>query len=191
MLDLSPRNRFSERDLEYEFLFNCLRNVHDRSLLDVGSGRTGLHLMLIACGYIPTSIDLNPVAEWVEKGDVCSLCYKTSEFDCVTCISALEHVNKPARAAEEMIRVLKPGGSLIISFPYSQYKHVDNVAPPGRFTSIFSQADIDKWFGRLRLSKLQYWRQWTDKYWRSGTVELKARETTQDLAQGISLHFTK
>lgn len=190
-LDLTPRDRFSERDLEYEFLFGCLRDIRGRSILDVGSGRTGLHLMLIACGYIPTSVDTNPVARWVDRGDIQNLQYKSSSFDCVLCVSTLEHTKSPTEGTTEMLRVLKHGGSLVISFPYNQHDHINNVAPSGRLTAVFNQGDIDNWFGGLHLVRRQYWRQWTGKCWRDGEVEIKAHETTQDLSQGISLHFIK
>lgn len=47
--------------------------------------------------------------------DARALGFKDAVFDCVTCLEALEFMPKPTRALEEMIRVLRPGGVLLLS----------------------------------------------------------------------------
>ena len=41
--------------------------------------------------------------------------FRRESFDVVTCLEALEFITEPGRALEEMYRVLKPGGTLLIS----------------------------------------------------------------------------
>ncbi len=52
-----------------------------------------------------------------EQQDCTNLTYKDNTFDVVTSMGMLEHVPKPLRAIDEMVRVLKNNGTLIIVFP--------------------------------------------------------------------------
>ena len=51
------------------------------------------------------------------KGDALDLPYPDGTFDCVIASEILEHVPEDDRAIGELIRVLKPGGSLAITVP--------------------------------------------------------------------------
>lgn len=64
------------------------------------------------------------------RGDARQLPFSDACFDCVTCLEAIEFVPNPRQALREMIRVLVPGGSLMIS------NRVGGEAPlfPGRIT---------------------------------------------------------
>jgi ubiquinone/menaquinone biosynthesis C-methylase UbiE len=53
----------------------------------------------------------------VMKGDINSLPFADEFFDCVICSEVLEHVYQHHEALRELIRVLKPRGSLVISVP--------------------------------------------------------------------------
>jgi ubiquinone/menaquinone biosynthesis C-methylase UbiE len=53
----------------------------------------------------------------VQKMDMASLNYPNESFDLVVCTEVLEHCVEPRMAIEECARVLKPGGSLIVSCP--------------------------------------------------------------------------
>jgi len=44
-------------------------------------------------------------------------------FDTVFCTEVLEHLPDPARCVSEMARVLKPGGQLLLTVPFSQPLH--------------------------------------------------------------------
>jgi len=43
--------------------------------------------------------------------------HPVGSFDMVTCTETLEHLQRPEEALEEMLRVLKPGGQLIVTVP--------------------------------------------------------------------------
>jgi SAM-dependent methyltransferase len=45
--------------------------------------------------------------------------FGTEEVDAVTCISVLEHVSDPPRLMREILRILKPGGVLILTMDIS------------------------------------------------------------------------
>lgn len=50
-------------------------------------------------------------------GDMQSLPLTDSCVDAVTCFEAIEHVENPRRVVEEVVRVLRPGGLLLVSTP--------------------------------------------------------------------------
>lgn len=51
------------------------------------------------------------------KGDALELPYQDGEFDCVIASEILEHLPEDDRAIDELVRVLKPGGSLAVTVP--------------------------------------------------------------------------
>lgn len=50
-------------------------------------------------------------------GSVYSIPFPDDYFDCVTLIEVIEHLERPMAAIQEIRRVLKPGGRVIILFP--------------------------------------------------------------------------
>lgn len=56
-------------------------------------------------------------------GDICNLPIKDNEFDAVLCTEVLEHVYDPITAVKELKRVLRPGGTIIITAPFRSYTH--------------------------------------------------------------------
>jgi ubiquinone/menaquinone biosynthesis C-methylase UbiE len=53
----------------------------------------------------------------VMKSDIKKLPFADEFFDCVICSEVLEHIEQQDEAMRELIRVLKPQGSLVISVP--------------------------------------------------------------------------
>ncbi|HBU69399.1 MAG TPA: hypothetical protein DEE98_03340 [Elusimicrobia bacterium] len=51
------------------------------------------------------------------KGDILNLPFEDGSFDCVLCISILEHIKDLAKASAEIKRILSPGGVLLAGFP--------------------------------------------------------------------------
>lgn len=99
---------------------------HSRGLvLDAGSGR-GAWAGVINRHAMRESVDIMPKAgekvTWV--ADLTNMPQVPSErYDAVVCHQVLEHVPDPAAAAHELNRVLKPGGTLIISVPHLSRQH--------------------------------------------------------------------
>ncbi len=56
-------------------------------------------------------------------GDVHDLPLQNDSVDGIICISLLEHVENPLQAADEIYRVLKPGGYLYLYVPFLYYYH--------------------------------------------------------------------
>jgi SAM-dependent methyltransferase len=58
-------------------------------------------------------------------GDAQNIPVKSNAVDCVKCTELLEHVEHPEKVLGEISRVLKPGGTLILSTPFSFGVHAD------------------------------------------------------------------
>jgi demethylmenaquinone methyltransferase/2-methoxy-6-polyprenyl-1,4-benzoquinol methylase len=92
------------------------------SLLDVAGG-TGYLASCVADRYARAVVaDLSPGMLSVARGrkletveaSALELPFKDGEFDVVLCTDALHHIKQIERALDEMCRVLKPGGNLVI-----------------------------------------------------------------------------
>jgi SAM-dependent methyltransferase len=107
-----------------------LRNVgaaSDARVLDIGTG-TGANLRLLRdIGFCDvTGLDASDDAirfcaekrlGEVRKGDICALPFPDASFDVVFATDVIEHVDDDHLAAQEICRVLKPGGNAIITVP--------------------------------------------------------------------------
>jgi SAM-dependent methyltransferase len=51
--------------------------------------------------------------------DLTDISYPDNTFDYITCISTIEHIRRPRRALEEMVRCVKPGGRVLITTDHS------------------------------------------------------------------------
>jgi len=49
------------------------------------------------------------------QGDAESLPFRDATFDAVTCLEALEFMSRPGAVIDELLRVLKPGGVMLVS----------------------------------------------------------------------------
>lgn len=54
----------------------------------------------------------------IKYADIMELPFEDNTFDKITCVSVIEHVQDDRKALKELIRVLKPGGRLIITTDY-------------------------------------------------------------------------
>jgi len=100
-------------------------------ILEVGGGESGLSAMLFPTAQI-TNIDFNP--DYANSacnqqarvtyicGDATELPFEDGSFDAVTMFDLLEHIPNHQQAVAEAIRVLKPGGYLLISTPNENWR---------------------------------------------------------------------
>src|SRR5918992_747895 len=97
-------------------------------VLEIGCGRGGFsHYLaskgadLVAADFSPAAVDiagrrLEPygAAEPV-VADVQALPFERDSFDLVVSLDTIEHVTYPTRAVAELVRVLRPGGRLVLT----------------------------------------------------------------------------
>ena len=74
-------------------------------------------------------------------GDIWAIDEKDTTFDAILCTEVIEHIPYPVETIHEFARLLKPGGTLILTAPSNCLRHMD----PYFFTSGFS----DRWFEKF------------------------------------------
>lgn len=100
--------------------------------LEVGGGRSGLTRLLYPEAHV-TNLDLDPAfadapcnrqpGVTFVQGDATDLEFADARFDLVTMFDLLEHVPDDRRAVDEALRVLKPGGALLVSTPHTSWRY--------------------------------------------------------------------
>lgn len=115
------------------------------SVLDIGSANRRYDWLL---KQKPVAIDIvaNKEKE-VEFGDVNNLRFPDNSFDNIICLEVFEYLTTPQKAIDEIYRVLKPGGQLILSCPFMYKTHQDQLRYTNDFwekvlLSSFSQKEI-------------------------------------------------
>ncbi len=97
----------------------------ETQLLEVGSGSGWGAWLLARAGYHVTAMEVDARAFEVRGGrrlrlavgSATRLPFATESFDVVTSYQVLEHVEQPARALREMMRVCRPGGVVVVCGP--------------------------------------------------------------------------
>jgi len=95
------------------------------TLLDVGCGTGHWSRFFADCGYTVTGADLsgemidiarahNPAGIRYRVADACDLPFRGGSFDVVAAIATIEFIPDVRTALREMMRCLRPGGTLII-----------------------------------------------------------------------------
>jgi SAM-dependent methyltransferase len=97
----------------------CYGGGFVRHLLDVRPGRR-----VVGLDYDPENIAiarmLHPDAQFLESS-VYELDLPDASVDCVTFQEVIEHLEAPGQAIKEINRVLRPGGTLIVTTPNAYY----------------------------------------------------------------------
>ena len=146
------RNPFSDPRTLGFFYREKMRAIHrlapPRSfgrILDVGGGQSGLTALLYPEAQV-TTLDIDPrygaavPNRWPRVGFVCGdathLPFAETSFDAVTMFDLLEHVAAHEQVAAEALRVLRPGGIVMVSTPRDSWRF-----PFYRFMQPISQTE--------------------------------------------------
>ncbi len=115
------------------------------SVLDVGSSNRRYDYLL---NQKPTAIDIKENKDKeVFFGDVNNLSFADKFFDNIICLEVFEYLKTPQKAINEIYRVLKPNGVLILSCPFMYKTHQDYL----RYTPDFWEEELLKSFSQKEI----------------------------------------
>jgi len=102
-----------------------------QDILEVGGGQGGLTALLYPQAQV-TNIDLSPQYAQAPSnqqkrvhfvcGDATNLPFENQSFDTVTMFDVLEHIPDDEKAVSEALRVLRPGGFILVSSPNENWR---------------------------------------------------------------------
>lgn len=89
-------------------------------ILDWGAGDGAWVRLLRKNGFDAWGVDMfsNPEhSNFLLKGSLHSVKFEDNYFDAITCLHVLEHLKNPINGITEALRILKPGGIMIVEVP--------------------------------------------------------------------------
>jgi SAM-dependent methyltransferase len=143
--------------------------VKDRTVLDAGCGVGYGAALLAALGArAVTAVDNAPdaVAAARERGgsevdvieaDISALPFAEDSFDVVVCFETLEHVTDQPKALDELRRILRPGGVLLISSPNHDVIEQGNPHHTHEYTPEELRGELSARFENVHLERQQTW----------------------------------
>jgi SAM-dependent methyltransferase len=121
---------------QYKVTLPRIREFATGKLIDLGCGTMPYQDLVSDIVSEYHTLDLFPRREDVTYiADIQDMSIiKTASYDSAICLNVLEHIPDPFKAIDEIHRILKPGGFLIISVPHLSRLH-DEPYDYYRFTS--------------------------------------------------------
>lgn len=117
--------RKSPHRVKLERLLKKTLPMLEGNILEVGS-RNRRYDHLLKSRPIAIDIVANEAAR-VQFGDITEIPFAAESFDSLICLEVLEYVSAPDRAINEMYRVLRSGGTLVLSVPFMFKVHEDKL----------------------------------------------------------------
>jgi SAM-dependent methyltransferase len=115
IVDWSVRRRASR-------ILGRLRGSHGPMILDIGCGRGALLVELVAAGARGTGLERLASASpapgvEIRAGELVDQRFPSGHFDAVIIWHVLEHLADPVTVLDEVARVVRPGGLLLVAVP--------------------------------------------------------------------------
>jgi SAM-dependent methyltransferase len=184
------RRSRNERSIEYRFVFEQLTWTAPATVLDVGTGTTALPALMATAGHIVTAIDgvtdfwpagmfnrhFHVIDEDITKPVL------TGPFDFVTCVSVLEHIRNSDAAIDGMFALLKAGGYLALTCPYTEGRYSPNVyrqedsdaysLDVPYICQSYSREQLTAWVTRNKaeIVRQEFWRLYAGDFWSCGEM---------------------
>jgi len=105
-------------------ILEMLKPEDDDRILEIGCNTGWLTRELMNYSKNVVGIDVNSAGLEMANMpnllcmDMADLGFRDNSFDKIVCLHTIEHVREINKAFEEMSRVLKPGGSIILVYPF-------------------------------------------------------------------------
>lgn len=160
-----------------ESLLQSFRDNPHKLFLDVGAGLRYRYFSNVVSTeiYPSVSTDVLCVGE--------DLPFEDDQFDQVMALAVLEHTKRPWQVAQEMCRVLKPGGTVLIDYPFLQPvhgypHHYFNATPQGHRSLFEDHCDIQSVDIGVNQTPI-YALHWMLQLWRGGLPAPEAERFDQ------------
>ncbi|HQT79083.1 MAG: hypothetical protein B7Z80_22815 [Rhodospirillales bacterium 20-64-7] len=118
-------------------VIELIQRNRDKLFLDLGAGLRHTYY----ANVVNTDIYDTVCTDVMCVGE--ALPFESEQFDFILCFAVLEHTKRPWDVAREMCRVLKPGGTLMVDWPFLQpvhgYPHHYYNATPQGNRSLFEE----------------------------------------------------
>lgn len=152
----------SNKKTRHDWIKETLRSIPSgESILDAGAGECQFaqncsHLQYTAQDFSQYNGSGDgkgiQTGEWNTSridivSDITDIPTKSGTFDNVLCTEVFEHVPDPVSAIKELVRVLKPGGRLIVTVPFASLTHFS----PYHFASGLNVHFFTHWSNELGL----------------------------------------
>ncbi len=97
-------------------------------VLDVGAGRGPYRVHFAHCDYRAHDFGREPrtIGQYTALdhiSDITEIPVADESYDVILCTEVLEQVAEPIRAVQEMARILRPGGILLLTSPLGSFLH--------------------------------------------------------------------
>lgn len=198
-LDVLSQGFPSERIVENPFIFENLHRIKAGSIiLDIGyRGSTVIAELAALEKFQCYAIDIRKPFKYLKtriiRGSICKAPLKSSFFDVVLAISTVEHIGLQEPygdsedriadrvAVEEMIRILKTGGTLFITVPYGR-------AVSWCYFRVYNRASLRKLLSGLKVEEEKYYARSEDgKSWESCDRSQAEGVHSTELANAVAL----
>lgn len=110
---------------------------------------------------VATDIDLysvNHVKKYVQavRSDASNISFKSNTFDCVIISDVLEHIENDSHSIDEIIRVTKTGGLIVITVPAIKFLFSTHDLALGHYRRYSRKGLLDLCKG-LQIVRMSYW----------------------------------
>lgn len=172
-----------DRTLEYSFVLRNLKCPKGARVLDVGCVGAFLPFLLSILGYDTYAVDIRkfpvPCGFKFLREDIRHTTFPDKFFDKIIAVSTLEHIgiersfgssedpDGDIRAMNEMRRILKANGKILVTVPYGKA-----MIEPSRYR-IYDDSRIKRLSLNLKAETLEYYKEIEDEHgftwWRSAS----------------------
>lgn len=108
-------------------------------ILDVGAGMGQYRTLFAHCDYKAHDFGQEPqtIGHYTPldyESDILAIPVSDASFDAILCTEVIEHVPEPIKAIQEMTRILRPGGIILLSAPLGCLLHQEPYIYYGGYT---------------------------------------------------------
>ena len=178
----------NERPIEYAFALHWIAEEYPSKVLDVGVGGSPLPALIqwMRIKVVATDIAIVRNKHFsVTIDDITKTNLSPESFDMVLCISTLEHIPDADKAVENMFKLLKNDGLLILTFPYTEDRYIDNVyklvnLKRPYICQSFNRENLNGWIRKKgKIIEQTYYDCWKGEFWRKGKQVIPPQKTSK------------